>query len=119
MTLKDWVENRKEEQLAHRPQDTNVDDAIGKLWTKCVCCSEQLLKKDLIANNNVCPKCDYHFRLPAKDRISNLIDEGTFKEINENITTINPLDFFDTESYENRIEKAIEQKMDEEIRIIK
>ena len=109
MTLKDWVENRKEEQLAHRPQDVNVDDSIGLLWTKCVCCSEQLLKKDLIANNYVCPKCDYHFRLSAKDRIATLLDEGTFVELNKNIKTTNPLKFSDTETYESRIEKAVEQ----------
>ena len=109
MTLKDWVENRKEEQLANRPQDTNIDDSIGKLWTKCVCCSEQLLKKDLIANNNVCPKCDYHFRLPARNRIAMLIDDGSFEELFQNIRTTNPLNFSDTETYESRIEKAIEQ----------
>ena len=109
MTLKDWVENRKEEQLANRPIDTNVDDSVSKLWTKCVCCSEQLLKKDLVANNNVCPKCDYHFRLPARDRIMNLIDEGTFEELYKNIKTTNPLNFCDTETYESRIQKAIEQ----------
>lgn len=109
MSLKNWVKNRKEELIANRPSDVVIDDSVSNLWVKCVCCSEQLLKKDLEANNNVCPKCDYHFRLGARERIANLIDDETFTEFDKDMISANPLEFTDTENYEDRIANARKQ----------
>ncbi len=106
MTVKDWFEQRKEMQIARRAQDTQIDDSIGKLWVKCYNCNSQLLKKEVEENLHVCPKCGYHFRINAKTRINQLFDEGTFEELYGNITTADPLEFFDTESYKNRITQA-------------
>jgi len=106
MTLKEWFETRKEEQILRRPQDNKIDDAIGNLWVKCFNCSEQILKKNLEANYMVCPHCDYHFRINARERISQLFDEDTFDEMFENITPCDPLEFVDTESYTQRLDEA-------------
>ena len=106
MTVKDWFEQRKEMQIARRDKDTQIDDSIGKLWTKCYSCNAQLLKKDVEENLEVCPKCGYHFRINARTRINQLFDEGTFKEMFGNITTADPLNFTDTESYKKRISAA-------------
>ncbi len=116
MTVKDWFEQRKEMQIARRDTDTQIDDSIGKLWTKCYSCDAQLLRKDVEENLEVCPKCGYHFRINARTRINQLFDEGTFKEMFCNITTADPLDFVDTESYKKRIATAkAKTNMDEAV----
>ena len=110
MNLKDWFKNRKEEQLAARPSEVaTIDDDIAKLWQKCYNCDTQLLKKELENNMMVCPHCEYHFRINARDRIAQLIDEGTFEELFANITGADPLDFVDTESYTDRQKRAKEK----------
>ncbi len=106
MTVKDWFEQRKEMQIARREQDPQIDDSIGKLWMKCYNCNTQLLRKDVEDNLEVCPKCGYHFRINAGTRINQLFDEGTFRELFSNITTADPLEFTDTESYKKRISSA-------------
>lgn len=106
MTVKDWFEQRKEMQIARREQDPQIDDTIGKLWVKCYNCNSQLLRKEVEENLDVCPKCNYHFRINARTRINQLFDEGTFEEMFSDITTADPLNFTDTESYTNRIKQA-------------
>lgn len=107
MNLTDWFQNRKEEQMAARPSEVvAIDDDIAKLWQKCYNCDTQLLKKELEHNLMVCPHCDYHFRINARTRIAQLVDEGTFEELFANITAADPLDFVDTESYKARQQKA-------------
>ncbi len=106
MTVKDWFEQRKEMQIARRTQDTQINDKVGKLWVKCYNCNSQLLKKDVEDNLDVCPKCNYHFRINAKTRIKQLFDEGTFEELFADITAADPLKFTDTEPYKKRVEEA-------------
>ena len=106
MTVKDWFEQRKEMQIARRKQDPQIDDNIGKLWVKCYNCNAQLLRKEVEENLEVCPKCNYHFRINARTRINQLFDEGTFEELFSNITTADPLNFVDTEPYTKRISQA-------------
>lgn len=110
MTVQDWFEKRKEAQIQRRALEARVEiEANPDLWTKCVHCNAQLLKKDIEDNNMVCPVCDYHFRVSARQRINQLFDEGTFVEYFENIKPTDPLDFVDTESYKDRIAKAQEK----------
>lgn len=110
MTVQDWFEKRKEAQIQRRALEARVEiEANPELWTKCVHCNAQLLKKDLEDNNMVCPVCDYHFRINARTRIKQLFDEGTFVEMFSEIKPTDPLEFFDTESYKDRIAKAQEK----------
>lgn len=106
MTLKAWFEKRKEQQMAARPVEIAIDDSISKLWIKCYNCETQLLKKELENNLMVCPHCEYHFRVNARTRIEQLVDEGSFKEMYSNILPEDPLEFSDTESYKERQRKA-------------
>lgn len=69
-----------------------VDMLVGK-WIKCDHCKETLYKEEVKANLSVCPNCGKHFRLSARRRISQIIDKGTFEELNENMQTTNPLNF--------------------------
>ena len=63
------------------------------LWTKCPQCQNIFFNKVLRENLSVCGKCSYHFIIGAQERIEQLIDPKTFREINPNLTTLDPLNF--------------------------
>lgn len=79
------------------------------LWIKCDGCKEIVYKKEIEKNLQVCPKCDYHFRISARERIELIVDEGSFREINPDITTGDPLNFRDSVPYKNRIEESMKK----------
>ena len=79
------------------------------LWTKCKNCEEIIYSKEIERNLNVCPKCDYHFRISARDRISLVIDEGTFVETDPDMTSLDFLKFKDSKKYSDRIKAALKK----------
>ncbi len=110
MTIQDWFEKRKEAQIQRRALEARAEvEKNPDLWTKCVHCEAQLLKEDLAENLMVCPVCDYHFRINARTRINQLFDEGSFEELFGNIKPTDPLEFVDTESYKDRLQRAQEK----------
>lgn len=112
MSIQEWFDKRKEAQIERRSSEAKVENiTFPGLWTKCVHCGAQLTNKDLEENLNVCPQCDYHFRLGARDRIKQLFDEGSFVEMYSDIRPTDPLDFVDTESYKDRIKEAVEKQI--------
>lgn len=72
----------------------------------CPACRELLTPDELAANYQVCRHCGYHFRIGARERISQLADAGTWSEIADNLRSADPLDFFDLRPYHERIEEA-------------
>ncbi len=76
------------------------------LWTKCDSCKQIIWKKDLAANLNVCPKCGFHFKLPARDRLRMLLDDGQYKELDAELASSDPLKFEDTKPYRTRLREA-------------
>ena len=80
-------------------------DTPDGLWEKCVSCDEIILRKELHDNLNVCPKCQHHFPLPVWDRIASLIDHDTFEEYDQNLKTLDPLEFADAKPYKKRVEE--------------
>jgi len=80
------------------------------LWTRCPACEHMLYKSAVEKNLNVCPECDYHFRIDALTRIGYLVDEGSFEETHDHLTSNDPLDFnFRGTTYRQRL-KADENK---------
>jgi acetyl-CoA carboxylase carboxyl transferase subunit beta len=80
------------------------------LWMRCPACEHMLYKSAVENALNVCPECDYHFRIDAETRIKYLVDEGSFQEILSDLTTNDPLGFkYKDTSYKQRI-KADEKK---------
>lgn len=73
------------------------------LWEKCPECGALTYKKELENNLNVCPKCDFHFSLTAKERINFLLDEGTFNEMDANLTSLDPLQFKGPKTYKEKL----------------
>lgn len=76
------------------------------LWIKCNNCAEIVYSKEIDRNLKVCPKCDYHFRITAKERIELLVDPGTFTEFDEQIQSEDPLGFKDSQKYRDRVKAA-------------
>lgn len=87
-------------------QTTKKDGFSG--WLKCSHCTELIHTNELNQNCNCCPKCDYHYRLSAQERIKLLADEGTFTELHRNLQPVDALNFTDTQAYTERIEAAKE-----------
>ena len=77
------------------------------LWTKCKNCEEIIYSKEIERNLNVCPKCDYHFRISARERIDLVIDEGTFNETDPDMASVDFLKFKDSKKYVDRIKAAV------------
>ncbi len=65
------------------------------LWIRCPRCRKHIFREDWHNSHSVCPKCNYHGKLPAYERISIILDSGTFKELNGNIYPSDPLQFVD------------------------
>jgi acetyl-CoA carboxylase carboxyl transferase subunit beta len=75
------------------------------LWQKCPGCSEVIHEIELTQNLRVCPRCDYHFALSAKDRVENLLDPGTFVELDSHLRSLDTLKFEGMASYKDRLKK--------------
>lgn len=80
-------------------------DIPENLWTKCKKCSEMLVIKDLDANLKVCPKCEYHFTMGARERIACLIEPGTFQEIDADLISVDTLKFQGVSSYTEKLQE--------------
>lgn len=75
------------------------------LWTKCPSCEDIIFNKGLVENNMVCPVCDHHFVIPAKDRLSALVDEGSFEEFDADMLSVDVLKFKGTKTYSQKLEE--------------
>ncbi len=76
------------------------------IWIKCEGCSAALFSRELDANQKVCPRCHYHFRLTAWERIALLADVGSFEELDAQVRPANPLNFTDSRPYPQRITES-------------
>ncbi|MCK5351323.1 acetyl-CoA carboxylase carboxyltransferase subunit beta, partial [bacterium] len=69
-------------------------------------CAEIVYSKEIDRNLKVCPKCDYHFRITARERIELLVDPGTFTEFDSHLQSEDPLGFKDSQKYRDRVKTA-------------
>ena len=76
------------------------------LWVKCEQCRQIIWKKDLEENLNVCPKCDKHFRIDARTRLSYLYDDGKYETFDTKLQSTDPLKFTDLKPYAGRLRRA-------------
>ncbi len=110
MGIKEWLNNKREQKVdAHSQQSPIIDDEISKLWTKCFNCGANLPKMELEQNMSVCPKCNYHFRINALTRLEQIVDEGSFTELDKELGGGDPLSFSDSKPYKKRYKEAKEK----------
>jgi acetyl-CoA carboxylase carboxyl transferase subunit beta len=79
------------------------------LWVKCASCEAVLYRTDLEKNLNVCPKCNHHARLTARERVDQLLDAEGRYEIGSEVLPIDSLKFKDTRKYPERLSAALEE----------
>jgi len=79
------------------------------LWVKCEGCRQIIWKKDLEENLNVCPKCDKHFRIDARTRLAQLLDDNEYEVFDTDIASTDPLKFVDLKPYSSRLRQAQEE----------
>ena len=82
------------------------EKAIDALWSKCNVCQEIIYKKELERNLNVCPKCSYHFPIQAQKRLAIVADDGSFKEFDRELVSVDLLSFRDLKRYSDRLHEA-------------
>src|SRR5258708_21706525 len=104
--LKEWFANRQKRRDNPEVKQPLTTEEYCALWTQCFQCRELLYTRDLRNNLSVCPKCQYHFRIGAIDRIEQLSDPESFQEVDASLTSGDPLNFFDTDAYTKSQEEA-------------
>ncbi len=75
------------------------------LWVKCEGCREIIYSKELDKNMMICPKCGYHFRISAPERIGMLLDDESPTELFSRVSPTDPLKFRDTKPYKGRLKQ--------------
>ena len=91
------AENRKKRDIPHG------------LFQKCPGCNEVVHDIELVQNLRVCPRCDYHFALSAKERIENLVDPETFVEMDADLRSVDTLRFQGMATYKDRLKNYQER----------
>jgi acetyl-CoA carboxylase carboxyl transferase subunit beta len=90
---------REHEPLPPKEAESRVPEG---LYVKCAACKEIIYRKLVVENQSVCPKCSFHFRLNARERLELLFD-GPWEEFDRGLVSADPLGFTDTKPYKNRL----------------
>jgi acetyl-CoA carboxylase carboxyl transferase subunit beta len=89
------------------------------LWVRCPGCEHMLYRRSVESNLNVCPECNYHFRINAATRIKYLVDEGSFQQFLSDLTTNDPLSFkFRETTYKQRLKNDVKKSGEKEAMLI-
>lgn len=96
-----WFRKTKKPKVAPaKDQRAGVPEG---LWVKCDGCREIIYAKELERNQRICPKCGFHFRITARQRISLLLDPEGMEELHQNVRSADPLGFKDQKPYRQRL----------------
>ena len=93
----------KKEKTPKQPQTERRVKMPEGLWVKCAACKEMVYKKEVLRNVNVCPKCNYHFRIGSRERIEMLLDDGLYEEFDTDVAPVDALIFKDVKPYSKRL----------------
>lgn len=93
-------------------QKVKADGFSG--WLKCSSCGEMIHTNELGQNFNCCPKCEYHYRVTAQERIAMLVEKDSWTPLFTDLKSVDILSFEDTDSYKNRLAKARAVSQDSE-----
>ena len=74
------------------------------LWQRCPGCQAAIFRKEAERRHNVCPECEFHWYVPARDRIAQVLDDGTFEPWDDSLRPTDPLDFSDKKAYRDRLQ---------------
>jgi acetyl-CoA carboxylase carboxyl transferase subunit beta len=109
LDLMNWFKKSEEEPKDSKPKEKREDIKLSDdLWVKCNSCSQIIYRMVIERNLQVCPKCNYHFQIPARKRIEGLADPGSFMEHDAHLASGDPLEFKDTKRYPHRVKEMQE-----------
>jgi len=97
-----WFKKERAESATQEAPAKKVKIPEG-LWVKCDHCKEIIYRKEVDKNFKVCPKCDYHFRISASERLPYLVDEGSFLEVEDGLS---PRDFLSFKDYKDKLKSS-------------
>ena len=103
MSLSEWLVSKRNIALKKNIKSDSLQITEG-LWIKCDQCSSLMYYKTLCNNLKVCPNCQHHFPTSSQDRINYLFDNNSWKDLNANLSSTDPLGFFDRKSYGKRLQ---------------
>ena len=93
----------KKDKAPKEPRERRPSKVPEGLWVKCDNCREILYNKELARNFKICPKCQFHFRLSAPERLQMLFDDEQYVELDGELRSADPLKFRDTKRYRDRL----------------
>jgi acetyl-CoA carboxylase carboxyl transferase subunit beta len=102
-----WLERLLPPRIQRSDKDARRSIPEG-LWIKCPSCEAVLYRNDLEANLHVCPKCSYHMRIRARERLDALLDAEGRYEIGQEVLPVDSLKFKDSKKYPDRLKDAME-----------
>jgi acetyl-CoA carboxylase carboxyl transferase subunit beta len=91
----------KKPKLAGKPRKRDIPEG---LWTKCPKCESMIFDKELDENLKVCPKCEHHFAIGARERIHSLVETCSFEEMDADMTSVDVLEFTGVAAYKDKLE---------------
>ncbi|MBT8077118.1 MAG: acetyl-CoA carboxylase, carboxyltransferase subunit beta [Gammaproteobacteria bacterium] len=98
-----WFEKLMPSRISTEKRTRSVPQGV---WIKCAKCDAQLYRTELERNLYVCPKCDHHMRIGARERIEVFLDDESQEEIGANLEPLDPLKFRDSKRYRDRLSQA-------------
>lgn len=102
-----WFKRKEDKINEPAPPEERTVKTEG-IFVKCQNenCGATIYRKDLKTNLNVCPTCNYHFRLTARERLQMLFDDSQYEERDVNVAPVDPLKFVDSVPYTERLAKS-------------
>jgi acetyl-CoA carboxylase carboxyl transferase subunit beta len=98
-----WIERILNKSNITPTRKASIPEGV---WTKCDSCGQVLYRAELERNLGVCPKCDHHMRMAARDRLHSLLDEGSMVELGSELEPKDVLKFKDSKKYKDRLASA-------------
>jgi len=109
MPIADWFKARESRRYTPSGDASARADLPDGVWVKCDSCKHIIYEGELVANGRVCRHCGHHLAVSAPERIESLVDEGSFVEMDANLSPADPLSFSAAKPYLSSLEKAREQ----------
>ena len=99
------------------PIKTNKDRTVvipEGLWIKCPACKSIIYRQELQRNDSICPKCDYHFRIPPNERLDRLFDNQKYELLHGELQSVDPLGFKGLKRYKDQLKSLEKKGLDQE-----
>ncbi|CDG88341.1 acetyl-CoA carboxylase, carboxyltransferase subunit beta [Xenorhabdus bovienii] len=110
-----WIEKILNKSKIMQTRKASIPEGV---WTKCDSCGQVLYRAELERNLEVCPKCDHHMRISARERLHTFLDQGTGIELGSELEPKDLLKFRDTKKYKDRLVAAQKQTQEKDALIV-